>query len=440
MPPAVVEAQPSQTSRSSVRTSDRFLEIRRFTEFLGETLTPEDCVIQSMADCSPVRWHLAHTTWFFEQFVLSVADKNYKPFHPRFAYLFNSYYVQVGDRWERPQRGLLSRPTVAEIYDYRHHVDEAVMTLLGRNEPLPVDAAHAFEIGLQHEQQHQELILTDIKHALSMNPLRPVYREEAASPEQRSAPPLQWIHFDEVISEVGFDETHDGFFYDNEGPRHRQLVPAFELAARCVTNGEYLEFLSDGGYERAELWLSEGWNLASQQGWKHPLYWEPGDGAGGWATFTLGGMKPLQKDEPVTHLSFFEADAFARWAGVDLPTEAQWEHACMATGCDSSINSTNFVDDGSFHPRVVRPAHSSLQQMLGDVWEWTASSYRPYPGYRPVDGALGEYNGKFMSNQMVLRGGSCATSRSHIRPTYRNFFPSDARWQFSGLRLARYVK
>jgi ergothioneine biosynthesis protein EgtB len=332
----------------------------------------------------------------------------------------------VGERHARPQRGLLTRPTVAEIYAYRAHVDAAMRDLLV--DGLPPGAAglgSVIELGLHHEQQHQELILTDIKHVLSCNPLRPAY-QEPRSTSTAAAPELGWVSYAEGLFRIGYEGS--GFAFDNETPRHRVFLEAFLLATRLVTNGEYLAFIGDGGYRRPELWLSEGWNTVGAQGWEAPLYWEQRDGE--WWSFTLSGMQPLAPAEPVCHLSYYEADAYARWAGARLPTEAEWERVAV-----DAPPAGNFVEDGRLHPAPA--SGGGLQQMLGDVWEWTSSPYVPYPGFRTLDGALGEYNGKFMCNQLVLRGGSCATSRTHIRRTYRNFFPPDARWQFSGLRLAR---
>ncbi|HEU5102880.1 MAG TPA: ergothioneine biosynthesis protein EgtB [Roseiflexaceae bacterium] len=400
----------------------QYRAVRGFTETLCEPLATEDYIIQSMPDVSPTKWHIAHTSWFFETFLLSPALPGYQPFHERFSYLFNSYYNAVGDRWSRPQRGLLSRPTVAEIYDYRRYIDEHMLNLLDRIDSLPVDPT-VVELGLHHEQQHQELLLTDIKHVFAINPLRPVYREHKR-PATHTAAPLHWTSYPEGVFEIGYDGQ--AFAFDNEFPRHRVFVEAFELGSRLVTNGEYLEFIAGGGYHQPLLWLSDGWASVQAQGWQAPLYWEQIDGE--WWQFTLSGMRRVEPSEPVCHVSFYEADAYARWAGARLPSEAEWEIAAA-----SSPTAGNFVEDGYYHPIPAGRAG----QLFGDVWEWTASPYTSYPGYHPVEGALGEYNAKFMCNQMVLRGGSCATSRSHIRPTYRNFFPPDARWQFMGLRLAK---
>lgn len=427
----------------------RFKQVRDATESLCEFMHPEDYVVQSMEDASPTKWHLAHTTWFFETFVLAHADPAYRPFHPEFAYLFNSYYVQAGERWQRPYRGLLSRPTVEEVYAYRAYVNEAMHRLLevGLSQ-LPQEKQHSLhtriEIGLNHEQQHQELLLTDAKHLFSINPLRPAFHPDAASAAAATSSPvpLNWVSFEETISSIGHNE--DSFFYDNEKPFHRELIPAFDLASRTVTSDEFLEFMNDGGYRRPELWLSLGWAAVEAGKWEAPMYWEPVEKnqpaaqttrADQWQTFTLGGMRPVDGHGPLTHISYFEADAYARWKGCTLPTEFMWEHACRAADC--SPEHGNFVESRQLHP-VAAPAGPGLQQMLGNLWEWTASPYTAYPGYQAPPGALGEYNGKFMCNQIVLRGGSCATPQSHIRPGYRNFFPPAARWQFSGIRLARY--
>jgi ergothioneine biosynthesis protein EgtB len=435
--------------------TERYEDIRSFTEALCEPLATEDYVVQTMRDVSPTKWHLAHVTWFFETFILRPHAPGYEPLNPAYAYLFNSYYLQAGERHCRDQRGYISRPTVEEVYEYRAYVDDHLLELLAGADGTQADVlAPLVEIGLQHEQQHQELLLTDIKHVLSVNPLRPAYWDRA-SPGLPEAPGLQWIHFDEGLHWVGHPLEADEFCYDNETPRHRHFLDEFLLGSRLVTNGEYLAFLEDGGYERGDLWLSEGWATVREAGWSEPFYWEKRDGR--WWTFTLSGMREVHEQDPVCHLSYFEADAYARWAGARLPTEAEWEVAAATARIQG-----NFVEEGRFHPVVAgsestdspsvgnavengsRPSASTgepeLLQMYGDVWEWTRSQYSPYPGYEPLPGALGEYNGKFMSNQFVLRGGSCATSITHIRPTYRNFFPADATWQFMGVRLARDVK
>lgn len=412
--------------------ADRYRAVRARTEFLCEPLVEEDYVVQTMEDVSPTKWHMAHVSWFFETFVLTPHAPGYEPFHPAYAYLFNSYYVQAGERHCRDRRGYLSRPTVREVYAYRAHVDEHMRELLETaGEEKLADIAPLVEIGLHHEQQHQELILTDIKHVFSVNPLRPAYRPSKSVPVGAS-PNLDWLAFEEGIYEVGHDGT--GFAYDNEGPRHRTYLNPFLLANRPVTNGEYLAFMEDGGYRRPELWLSLGWKTVEQNGWTEPFYWEVREGR--WYTYTLAGLREVDPDEPVCHVSYFEADAYARWAGARLPTEQEWEVA--ATGRPTR---GNLVEQGYYHPirAGALPDDAPLLGLYGDLWEWTRSQYEPYPGYQPAPGALGEYNGKFMCNQFVLRGGSCATSESHIRPTYRNFFPPEATWQFTGIRLARDV-
>ena len=421
----------------------RYRAVRSLTEWLTQPLETEDFVLQTMPDVSPAKWHLGHTSWFFEQFLLgdysASGGREYRPFHAKFAYLFNSYYVSVGDRHCRIKRGTLGRPTVKEIFDYRGYVDEHMVRLLETaDEAQLARLSPLLEIGLNHEQQHQELLVTDIKHVFSCNPLYPVYRDQPA-PAKRALPEMPFVGFDAALREVG--HAGDGFAFDNEGPRHKVYVHAFELASRLVTNGEYLEFIEAGGYQNVPLWLSAGAAAVAQDSivWGQPFYWQR-EGQQ-WYQFTLAGLRELDPDEPVCHLSYFEADAYARWKGCRLPTEFEWEVACIQSGCD--VADGNFIDDAILHPTPARPSQlpasnsQPLSQMYGDVWEWTASQYTPYPGYTPPAGALGEYNGKFMCNQFVLRGGSCATPRSHIRPTYRNFFPPDARWQFTGLRLAR---
>jgi ergothioneine biosynthesis protein EgtB len=396
-------------------------------------LAVEDCVIQSMSDVSPMRWHLAHTTWFFETFVLARADAGYRLVNPAYEVLFNSYYNSVGRQFPRPQRGLLSRPTMAQVWEYREEIDRRVEEYLGGREPLP-ELLAVVELGLHHEQQHQELMHTDLKHVFSCNPLLPAYQDEP-QPSLGQRTPLEWIPFDEGVNSFGHDGV--GFAFDNEGPRHRVFLEPFALASRPTTNAEFLEFVEAGGYRRADLWLSLGWDRVQSERWEAPLYWRRDEGAG-WQEFTLAGLLPLNLEAPVCHLSYFEADAFARWCGARLPTEAEWE---VAAQMDSSFREDvdgNFVESRRLHPAPAGAGDSRrLSQMFGDVWEWTSSSYAPYPGYRPAEGALGEYNGKFMCNQYVLRGGSCVTPRSHLRPTYRNFFPPEARWQFTGVRLAR---
>ncbi len=416
-------------------------QVRHTTEALCAPLEIEDYVVQSMPDASPARWHLAHTSWFFETFVLApAAQGGYDPVDSSYSYLFNSYYNAVGERIARDRRGLLSRPTVAEVLGYRRAVDRQVQIFLERTGDAALERHRGTVIlGLHHEQQHQELILTDIKHALAGNPLRPAYREpvsRATTPGGR--PALGWVSYEGGMRAIGHASA--GFAFDNEGPRHEQYIAAFALADRLVTSGEFEEFIADGGYDRPELWLSDGWYARIQGGWTSPLYWERTPRGG--ETFTYEGMSPLDPDEPVCHVSFYEADAYARWAGARLPTEVEWETAAVAASMGAvAAPDGNFLESGRFHPRRLEHGRATAgaaapAQLFGDVWEWTQSPYTPYRGFRPAAGALGEYNGKFMCNQLVLRGGSCATPRSHIRPTYRNFFPPHARWQFSGIRLA----
>ncbi|MGE5608904.1 MAG: ergothioneine biosynthesis protein EgtB [Bacillota bacterium] len=427
---SAVAAAPDRAGEPTLQTlADRYREIRAASQRLCMPLVNEDYVIQSMSDVSPTKWHLAHTTWFFETLVLSKAIAGYRPFHPQFNYLFNSYYLTIGQRHCRPKRGLLSRPTVEEIYRYRQHVDDYMLTLLNQASPSALaQLAPMVEIGLHHEQQHQELILTDIKHVFSVNPLRPAYSQRQSPIATNSAPPARWVAFGEGIRWIG--HAGEGFAYDNESPQHRVFLESFELASRLVTNGEYRAFMEDGGYQRGELWLSDGWNTVQNQGWEAPMYWERDNGQ--WRHMTLSGMRAIDDAEPVCHVSYYEADAYARWAGARLPREGEWEVASAPLPIEG-----NFVESGCYHPVPQYREDSSLTQVFGDVWEWTASPYVGYPGYRPPQGTLGEYNGKFMCNQFVLRGGSCATPRSHIRRTYRNFFPPEARWQFMGFRLAR---
>jgi ergothioneine biosynthesis protein EgtB len=432
--------------------SARFRAVRAATERLCEDLTPEDCTAQSMPEASPIKWHLAHTSWFFETFVLAASEPTHRPFHPRFSYLFNSYYNAVGERVARAQRGLITRPSLDEVMGYRRHVDERVNEILASGRELD---ARVLELGCQHEEQHQELVLTDVKHLLSQNPLRPAYRRAGDERPSDAAPPLRFLARDAGLHSIG--HAGDGFAFDNESPRHREFVEAFAIASRPATNGEYLAFMEDDGYARPELWLSDGWDAVTSQGWRSPLYWER-DGEC-WHTFTLRGIRELDPSEPVCHVSYYEADAFARWAHARLPRESEWEVVASDLTVESRdltvdardlMVDGNFVESGALHPRPTRArttprgAHWIAREepcaMFGDVWEWTQSAYCAYPGYVPVEGALGEYNGKFMVNQMVLRGGSCASPRAHLRATYRNFFPPAARWQFSGIRLARDVK
>ena len=406
----------------------QFERVRAQTERLAAPLSAEDCALQSMPDASPTKWHLAHTSWFFETFVLERAIPQYVPFHPQFRMLFNSYYVGVGPRHPRPERGLLSRPTLDEVRAYRRHVNDGMARIMDR---APDDTlADIVELGIHHEQQHQELMLTDLKHLFSRNPLRPAYHKRPLATDHGAAGAAdrEWLLLPGGPRHIGHDAS--SFCFDNETPRHRVYVNACEIAARPVTNGDYLAFISDGGYERPELWLSEGWDTCVAHGWRAPLYWTRG--GEDWLIFTLFGTEALRPEEPVCHVSYYEADAYARWAGARLPSEAEWE--TLAAEC--AVNG-NLLESGRYHPSAARGAGNGALQVHGDVWEWTQSAYGPYPGYRPAAGAVGEYNGKFMVNQYVLRGGSCATPQSHIRATYRNFFPASARWQFSGIRLAR---
>jgi ergothioneine biosynthesis protein EgtB len=404
-----------------------YYRVRAASEVLAAPLSAEDCALQSMPDASPVKWHLAHTSWFFETFVLAPHARNYRSFDPAYRMLFNSYYNAVGDQYPRPERGLLSRPSLAEVRAYRAHVDRAMHDLFASRIAPAVAAIIA--LGLNHEQQHQELMLTDVKHLLARNPLRPQYTPSwpltQVTPRRAS-----WIDYEGGLGDFGHDGH--GFAFDNEGPRHRAYVAPFRLSSNPATNGDFAAFIDDGGYRRPEFWLAAGWDEAQRQQWDAPLYWSRVDDR--WRTFTLHGETDIDPHAPVTHVSYYEADAFARWSDARLATEYEWElAACNAPPAG------NFVDSGALHPLALRgaPPANVPAQLFGDVWEWTQSAYLPYPGYHAAAGAIGEYNGKFMSGQMVLRGGSCATPQSHIRATYRNFFPPSARWQFSGVRLAR---
>ena len=412
---------------------EQYDAVRATSMTLAAPLGAEDCQAQSMPDCSPVKWHLAHTTCFFETFLLSRFLPSRAAFHPQYRMLFNSYYNAIGDKHPRPQRGLLTRPALAEILEYRRHVDEGMRTLIGRLGGEPAfDALLA--LGLNHEQQHQELILTDVKHLFHANPLRPAYAP-AGSPALPPGTPAGWTRFDGGATRIGHDGT--GFAFDNEGPAHEVLLQPYYLADRLVTQHEYLEFIRDGGYRRPELWLSLGWERVCAEGWEAPLYWHGQRDQ--WRVFTLHGMQELELQAPVTHVSYYEADAYARWARVRLPREAEWEHACRRLPASVHALRANLLESGHLDPRPAPPRkeHRGPVQMYGDTWEWTCSAYGAYPGFRPDPGAVGEYNGKFMCNQYVLRGGSCATPRGHLRPSYRNFFPPEARWQFTGIRLAR---
>ena len=408
--------------------AERYRAVREATAALAAPLPAEDQVVQSMPDASPTKWHLAHTTWFFETMVLARFDASHRPVDEGYAFLFNSYYEALGDRQPRPRRGLITRPTLGEVHDYRDAVDASMARLLGASPPA--EALERTELGLHHEQQHQELILTDIHHALWCNPLRPAYAPDSPDARPRGASrDAAWIAHEGGLVEVG--HRGPGFAFDNEAPRHRVFLEPFTLADRPVTCGEYAAFVADGGYRRPALWLSDGWAAVRAEDWTAPAYWERRDDQ--WWQFTLAGMRPVDPASPVSHVGHFEADAYARWAEARLPTEHEWEHAA-----ERAPDAGHFVESRRFRPAPA-PAAAGLRQMLGDVWEWTASAYLPYPRFVPLAGELGEYNGKFMSGQMVLRGGSCLTPASHIRRTYRNFFPPAARWQMSGFRLARWA-
>jgi ergothioneine biosynthesis protein EgtB len=414
----------AEPSARAVAIAARLAAVRRRSAALAAPLSPEDAMVQSMADASPAKWHLGHTTWFLETFVLARAERAFRPFHPKYAYLFNSYYEAAGPRQPRPARGLLSRPPLEEVLRYRAEVDGRVAAAFEAG--LAPELVDVVELGIAHEEQHQELLLTDVKHAFASSPLRPAYGPVPAPPRGPAAP-LAFVPREGGAAEVGAPPS--GFAFDNERPRHRTLLEPHALASRPATCGEWLAFMADGGYRRPELWLSDGWDAVRQQAWEAPLYWER-DGAG-WAAYTLGGMRAVAEAEPVQHVSLYEADAFARWAGARLPTEEEWEAAAAGAPAGGT-----FADSGRLHPDAA-PARAGPVQLLGDVWEWTRSAYGPYPGFRPLAGALGEYNGKFMVSQLVLRGGSCLTPAGHVRPSYRNFFHPGARWQASGVRLAR---
>ncbi|WP_310427619.1 ergothioneine biosynthesis protein EgtB [Chamaesiphon sp. VAR_48_metabat_135_sub] len=413
----------STTSTDPSLLLNRYQQVRQISEKICQPLAIEDYLIQSMPDVSPPKWHLAHTTWFFETFLLLPHLPGYTVFHPQFNYLFNSYYDAVGARHPRDRRGMLSRPTVAEVYRYRAHVDRAMTKLVSLPPKYP-DLVNLIILGLHHEQQHQELLLTDIKHILALNPLQPLYRDDLQARLEPVESNFEWLEYPGGLYSIGHQGSE--FAFDNESPRHQTYLRDYKLGNRLVTNGEYLEFMQAGGYRESKYWLAEGWATVQNQQWKAPLYWELIDGE--WWVMTLGGLQELNNLEPVCHVSFYEADAYASWKGKRLPTEAEWE---IATGNLPRIG--NFLDSNCLHPI---PAENLQYQFFGDVWEWTQSAYLPYPGFQIADGAIGEYNGKFMCNQMVLRGGSCVTSIDHIRPTYRNFFPPSTRWQFSGIRLA----
>ena len=409
-----------ETPTNETPLASRFREVRSASEALVAGLEPEDMVVQSMPDVSPTKWHLAHITWFFEKFVVEPYVASYVPFDERYHYLFNSYYYTAGDMHKRPRRGLLSRPTVADVLDYRRHVDGAVLDLLA-GEPVP-DVEQRVTLGIHHERQHQELMLTDIKHVLAQNPLQPAMRPDLKRPSSSPSAEHRFDAGPEGILEIG--AAGESFCFDNETPRHRVLLSSHAIGSRLITNGEYREFIQDGGYQATGLWLSDGWATVTERGWNRPLYWAEDLQS----EFTLGGQRDLDTDAPVAHISFYEAEAYARWAGARLPTEAEWE----VTAREHAV-AGNFVEQGLWHPA----GGGNEPRFFGDVWEWTSSPYSPYPGFEPLEGSLGEYNGKFMCNQMTVRGGSCVSAVDHIRTSYRSFFYPDARWQFLGLRLAR---
>ena len=418
----------SKTNTERYNLADLFYSVRRFTELITQPLEIEDYVVQVTENASPAKWHLAHTTWFFETFLLEKELDDYQPIHPQYSYLFNSYYLQTGVPHCRARRGNISRPTVKQVYEYRKSINEHVLNLIeNATEQQYRKWAPIIEIGIHHEQQHQELLMTDLKYMFSQNPLHPVYKK-ADRPVTETVPDIDWIPFEEGVYEIG----HPGgaFGYDNEFPRHKNYIHDFELANRLVTNGEYLEFIESGAYQEPKWWLDEGFSTVRDEEWSAPLYWKKIDG--NWHQFTLSGLEKIRMNDPVTHVSYFEADAFARWKGFRLPTEQEWEIASRNLPIEG-----HFADAEYLQPVGVQTINEGLKQMFGEVWQWTSSSYAPYPGYKPLAGALGEYNGKFMCNQYVLRGGSCATSKSHIRKTYRNFFHANERWQFTGIRLAK---
>ncbi len=424
--------QPGGKPVSRAELIEQYNSVRIFTEELCKPLENEDFVIQSMPDVSPTKWHLAHTAWFFETFLLKPELADYKSPNEQYNYLFNSYYNAIGQQYPRPQRGLLSRPTVAEVFDYRRHVDQEMLRLLESLDQQHLDKLAAFIVlGLNHEQQHQELMLTDLKHVLFQNPLYPAYMSQQDVAKSKPVSALNWIAYPGGQTDIGFAET--GFAFDNETPQHQVLTQAFKLANRLTTNGEYLAFIEAGGYTQSQLWLSDGWALINRESWKAPLYWVKQ--AKQWFEFTLSGLHPLDLNAPVAHISFYEADAYANWSDARLATEFEWEQAAQGLSIEG-----NFVETQKFQPTALLENNGNKpQQMYGDVWEWTRSPYGPYPGFKAATGAVGEYNGKFMSSQIVLKGGSCVSSTNHLRSTYRNFFYPHSRWQFMGLRLAKDV-
>jgi ergothioneine biosynthesis protein EgtB len=415
-------------SFGAVSLAGRYRQVREFTKKIVAPLSAEDCMIQSMPDASPIRWHMAHTSWFFETFILSPL-KDYEVFDDEFRYLFNSYYNAVGDQFPRPERGLISRPGLGRVRDYREYIDRHMLELLSGDD-LTDELLNAIDIGLNHEQQHQELMLTDIKHAFSCNPTLPQYQTEPIAASSPAQP--RWFDFEEGLFTIG-NQT-EGFAFDNELPPHKNYQQAYSIASRPVSCGDYIEFIDAGGYRDPGHWLSLGWTMVEEKAWSAPLYWLQRDGQ--WMVFTLAGLVPVNPDWPLCHISYFEADAYARWAGARLPTEFEWEVA--SHNCGGTRFADRLMDDNNaVHPVSEKQSSSHPSQMFGGVWEWTSSSYAAYPGYTAPDGAFGEYNGKFMCNQYVLRGGSVATVSDHIRSSYRNFFPPETRWQFSGLRLAK---
>jgi ergothioneine biosynthesis protein EgtB len=424
--PGVLAAHPED--RDEVLSHYRW--VRSETERLAAPLSEEDQVVQSITEASPVKWHRAHVTWFFETLILTPLARGYQPFDEQFVYLFNSYYDSVGDRHPRSERGMLTRPPAAVIADYRCYVDDAMATLIADTDSETWDVAGPLAVlGLNHEQQHQELLLMDILHAFSRNSVNPAYQAYRALPE-RKAPALSWFEYEGGVCEIG--HAGAGFAFDNEGPRHKVFAAPFRLASRLVTNAEWKVFMADNGYGRPELWLSDGWATAQKEGWRAPLYWQQiGETDDSWMAMSLSGLQQINDQVPVCHVSLYEADAYARWVDKRLPTEAEWEIAAQPLPVEG-----NFQDGGLLRSVPASGSGDTPEQMFGDVWEWTQSPYGPYPRFKPVEGAVGEYNGKFMSNQMVLRGGACITPNGHTRPTYRNFFYPDMRWLFAGVRLA----
>jgi len=422
-----MESTDQKTSKTKTNLGQQFEAVRAFTEKITEPLEIEDYVVQVTENASLAKWHLAHTTWFFETFLLEKFLDDYSPVHPQYSYLFNSYYLQTGVPHCRARRGNISRPTVRQVFEYRESINGHVLDLIKNSTDKEfAQYAPVIEIGIHHEQQHQELLMTDLKYMFAQNPLNIVYREKVR-PRKNHIPEINWVSFEEGVYKIGHDG--DGFGYDNEFPRHKTYIHDFELADRLVTNAEFIEFIEAGAYQEVEWWLDEGFSTIRDEGWNAPLYWKKEDAE--WFHYTLSGREKIDPNEPVTHISYFEAEAYARWKGCRLPTEQEWEVASETVETEG-----NFVDNDYLHPVALQENKNELKQMFGDVWQWTQSSYAPYPGYKPLPGALGEYNGKFMCNQYVLRGGSCATSESHFRKTYRNFFHADERWQFTVIRLS----